>query len=598
MFNEISIFGYPIKSIFRRIRYYGYLKITWLIFKTPFCISSTYGHYIDKKKFINNFYTTSESVVKRIKGYSFKRPSADELNNIIQDKTEIFNYCIFDKKNISRIDPVSGHVWEKSMWYRDARKNLTEGTDIKRPWEYSRLYHIVIIAKEYSETKDERLVKKIIEEVFNWDDDNILCSAPNWSCTMEVAIRLANIVLAYQLTCTSSLLDPHHDRIIEIIENHIGFTYNNLENISKITSNHYCANIAGLYCALCNFPLTKKGKKILSFSKNELEKEILIQTLEDGWNFELSSAYHRLVFEFFFYPLFLSNKDVFSQEYFKKLYSMNKVFNNLCKPNGDMVQSGDNDSGRFLLFQNYAMLGGLQAGDQTDFYNNFFNYQERLGFFSYNDADVYGYKSNNLYLLVKGGRKGQSGYGGHSHNDTFNIDLQVNNKDILIDPGTGSYTSNKYIRNYFRSNSNHNSVFWEDMEESDIEKGLFYLTQENSYSIKDESSQSEFIVSGINNYKDRWHKRRVKFDSEKKTIYIYDKVSHENAKIKYISTEKIEQVGNNSLIIAGVLFEWKIRTCVIINHGYISSKYGVIKESNTATISIPGKEFHVSIRLP
>tara|TARA_B100000963_G_scaffold361656_1_gene398485 strand:+ start:2827 stop:4626 length:1800 start_codon:yes stop_codon:yes gene_type:complete len=596
--NKISIFGYTLKALYRRARYFIYLKVTWFIYKSSLPVSSTYGTYIDKFSFIESISESSLIIPKKLSSYNLKRPSKEDIEDILNNRIEIFNYCILDKDNFSRIDPITGFRWPKNKWYRDARKDLIKGTDIKRPWEYSRLYQLITIAMEYTRTKEDRLVEYIIKEIISWNDDNPVCSAPNWSCTMEVSIRLANISIAYKLTSSSELYKNYHEKILEILNNHIGFIFNNLENISKITSNHYCANISGLYCALSNFPLTRKGKSIFKFSKSELEKEIQIQTLDDGWNFELSSSYHRLVFEFFFYPIFLSADNTFSKEYYSKLYSMNQVLNDLIKPNGDLVQIGDNDSGRFIIFQNFSSIGNLQASDQIKIYNQFFSYKTKEKKFLHPNADIFGYKSSNLYLIFKGGKKGQAGFGGHSHNDTFSIDLQINNKDIILDPGTGSYTASKHIRNIFRSNSRHNTVFWEGVEESNLDQGLFNLTQENQYSIKTIYDKNKITFSGINAYKSRWHKRQVCLDIDNKLITISDTVSHNDAIIRFISNEIIKKLSKNSFKIADVIFEFDKSTYVIIEDGYYSPKYGCIESANMVSLSIPNKEFKVLISLP
>ena len=41
--------------------------------------------------------------------------------------------------------------------------------------------------------------------------------------------------------------------------------------------------------------------------------------------------------------------------------------------------------------------------------------------------------------------------GSHAHNDIFSIELNVDGKDIIIDPGSFVYSSNETVRNQFRS---------------------------------------------------------------------------------------------------------------------------------------------------
>ena len=48
---------------------------------------------------------------------------------------------------------------------------------------------------------------------------------------------------------------------------------------------------------------------------------------------------------------------------------MNAVLNNITKPNNQLVQLGDNDSGRFLVFNDFRNLGSLNIETQLNLFN-------------------------------------------------------------------------------------------------------------------------------------------------------------------------------------------------------------------------------------
>ena len=592
------LFGYTLTVFLKRVRYFFYLRFTKIIFQAKLPISIFYDDYIDKEKLLLNINSgRANKIIDKISSLKLNSDDSNEIEKILNNKFNIFNYCFIGNRNASRKDPISGHEWPQNMWYRDARKNLKDRTDIKRPWEYSRMYHLLPVALKFLETNDEKLVNFIYQEVKVWDELNKLGTAPNWSCTMEVAIRLANISISYLLISSAKSLEDKHNFFIKIINNHIGFTYNNLENISRIKSNHYCSNISGLFCSLIGFPLTSSGREVLDFAKNELENEIRSQTLADGWNFELSSAYHRLVQEFFFYPFLLSSKQTFSNDYESILKSMNDVLNNITKPNYQLAQLGDNDSGRFLVFNDFKNLGSLYIESQLNLFNSFLGFKSDSNFFEHKKANVYGYKDDRTFFLIKGGTKGQLGLGGHSHNDTFNFELQINGKDIIFDPGTGCYTPLPEIRNYFRSIKNHNTVFWDSEEEADLEKGLFILRQENKVSIEAKIESNVLHFSGTNKYLDKEHKRAIRFDPKQRQLIISDNVSHDGAKIRLISDLPISDLSNKGFLIDSVRFELDDMADVKLEKGYTSPKYGTILDANFLSIKIPNKEFNIFINL-
>jgi hypothetical protein len=78
-----------------------------------------------------------------------------------------------------------------------------------------------------------------------------------------------------------------------------------------------------------------------------------------------------------------------------------------------------------------------------------------LEIFAYPDFGLYIYRSKQLYLAVRCGSIGQKGNGGHAHNDQLGIELSIDGKDIIRDPGTYLYTPLPEKRNLFRSTSVH-----------------------------------------------------------------------------------------------------------------------------------------------
>tara|TARA_B100000925_G_scaffold286543_2_gene264445 strand:+ start:1637 stop:3757 length:2121 start_codon:yes stop_codon:yes gene_type:complete len=88
------------------------------------------------------------------------------------------------------------------------------------------------------------------------------------------------------------------------------------------------------------------------------------------------------------------------------------------------------------------------------------------------------FRTNRLYLAVNLSDIGQNGNGGHAHNDKLSFELNVDGKDIFVDPGTYLYTPNVEIRNKFRSTFSHSTICVDGEEQNewrDGRLGLFSL---------------------------------------------------------------------------------------------------------------------------
>ena len=116
----------------------------------------------------------------------------------------------------------------------------------------------------------------------------------------------------------------------------------------------------------------------------------------------------------------------------------------------------------------------------------------------------------------------------------LSYELNIEGKDLLVDPGTYCYTGNPVQRNKFRSVRNHNTLNWLNIEPCSLEKGLFTLKEEGKLTIEDYKVDSDFsYVSALYSYNKRFHRRKVFVDTKNKKIIINDLCSHDNATISF-----------------------------------------------------------------
>jgi len=503
------------------------------------------------------------------------------------------------------IDPGSGYKWSKEVWYKHARKNLPAGVDIKLPWELSRCQHFIILGEAYRLTGDERYAIEYRSQILNWIENNPVRYGPNWTCTMDVGIRIANWMVSLLYFFKSPVIDEKFlSTLLESAHEHGRHIMNNLENLRAFTSNHYMGDISGLYMLAVLCPVLKLSEKWKNFAKGEIEREIFKQTFEDGWDFESSTAYHRLVTEMFLYPYLLADflGESFSDQYAARLKKMLQVLGECAKPNGEIPQIGDNDSGRFLVFGVDREYGDLNINYLLETATRSFRIKpeiHRTQSIAYPFAGRYFLKSDRLYLAVSAGPKGQAGCGGHAHNDVLSFELNVDGNDIIVDPGTGNYTSDPDMRNCFRSVTRHNTLYWEGIEPCKLGNGLFLLPEEGMIKVEAcQMGQSQEFFAAIYEYNGRYHRRQIIFDRIKEKIEVKDFCSHDGARLSFFCAPGINPVLEDDGFRSGeVSFHFKGAKSIKIQSSQYSPAYGELLSNKMVVIQLLGKECAWSISL-
>jgi len=519
-----------------------------------------------------------------------------------------------------QLDFKSGYRWSAKQWYMNQDIGGNPGADIKVPWELSRLQHLPQLAAFAIRIPEVR--NQLAAEYKNQVLDFIAANPPrmgaNWRCTMDVAIRIVNIIIAYDIFSqldVNKILDSSFRRILSAsIFDHGKHIFGNLERNNDNTTNHYLANIAGLLFVSAYLGSSNVTDHWFAFSAMELIKEADKQFNTDGSNFEASTSYHRLSGEMLVYSISLligtepyrieavihnvpkfanwiadlrsscgekeGNYLSLPNSFLRKIRAAAAFTTAITKPTGQVVQIGDNDSGRFLKFTPIGEFITNKAAEEK--YWNLKGYNELLnkchfdkedglywdedmlnhspfvsaiaGLFGrsvlghmpicpfeesitkslsknvrfsisldenglkpkiggqvsinpqwhcretimnfpgignllegkklqiFPDFGLIVFQSKRVHLTIMAGPVGQSGYGGHAHNDKLSFDLNVDGKDIVVDPGTFLYTAFPSMRNIFRSTRVHNTIQVNGIEQCkwlEGHNGLFWLYSGN-----------------------------------------------------------------------------------------------------------------------
>ena len=329
-----------------------------------------------------------------------------------------------------QMDFKSGYTWSAKTWYTEIAYGMLPGIDVKVPWELARMQHLPMLARAYRAAaigEKDGYAREFRNEILDFIATNPPQFGVNWRCTMDVGIRVANWLVAYDLFRLFGVsFDEGFERTLaSSVYDHGRHIIRNLEYMPHLRSNHYLSDITGLLFVAIHLPSCDETDAWLAFALQEIVSEMEHEFHEDGSNFEGSTSYHRLSTELMLYSsLFavqmdvgrrsrmrfykpqihrvqprlkllreqdfdLDRAEIFPAWFWERLAKALRFTSDLLHEDGTIPQIGDNDSGRFLKLNpvyevlnaneavnKYASLNGLSANKEQIFYDeNILNHE-------------------------------------------------------------------------------------------------------------------------------------------------------------------------------------------------------------------------------
>jgi hypothetical protein len=466
-----------------------------------------------------------------------------------------------------RLDPVSGLRFPAGFKHTEWNiQTMRPGNaDIKLPWELARCQHWPLLGQAWRLTGDQRFAEELGRQFMDFVEANPIGLGVNWVCTMDVALRAANWALGLQLIRQWGGLDQNfwpfaYQQLID----HGNFIRNNLEDKYEVTSNHFLSNVVGLLYVAAVCRDRPEGQSWLDWCIPMLEREIDIQVLDDGADFESSVPYHRLVTELFLGAWTICNflGRPLSPHVTRKLVAMVDYLMGVMRPDGLMPQSGDADDGRLHILSDYGawqpqdprhLLGPASVAfdrpDWADFAGEvaaweaaWWGYDASTVMFAsnlpptikklYPSAGVAVSRQGGNYLLITNAVVGTVGFGNHKHNDQLAFELHCDGEPLLVDPGSHVYTGNPDSRNQFRGTAFHNTLMIDGVEQNEINLEWLFRMFEKAHPAHLDFSWDANIVRyrGLHRAYERLttpvtHERRFEHDTLSGALHITDNLA-------------------------------------------------------------------------
>ncbi|MBT4595276.1 alginate lyase family protein [bacterium] len=362
----------------------------------------------------------------------------------------------------------------------------THNFEIKFPWELSRLQHLIPEALEYRKNPKCEIARGFTKTIESWIAKNPFMTGTNWMCTMEVAIRAVNLIWLFECFKNSHVISKEFwCSFICLLYDHLVFIESNWENSDR-PNNHLLADSIG-YWYLCNF-LQHKKKTHKAFK--QICRHFDQQLQNDGSSYESSTAYHRLITEFAIHFLATCEEKNIPEKVKRKITRAIEFFNSCTDTAENLVQIGDNDSGKLVL--------GLRGK----------NLSTKLQHKFYPDFGLSVIKNNVMHATLRHTSHKDHCPTGHKHQDALGITFSWGDTPLIVDPGSYAYTSNRTARNYFRSAEAHSTFFVPEIETAQLSSSELFtlptqsidpkiIVEQNLETIKILSMQSFYREHGI-----------------------------------------------------------------------------------------------------
>ncbi len=395
----------------------------------------------------------------------------------------------------------SGRTWPR-RFVRDLRLVYPDSSDVKVPWELSRLQWLVPVGQAYLLTGREEYAEAARRLLDDWITDNPYAQSINWASTMEAAMRVLSWTWLFHVFQGSRAWgDPgFRERFLCGLFLHGDFTERYIEHSPLVNGNHHTANVAALAVAGLFFGRGRDPERWHEIGWSFLRAELPRQACEDGVDFEASLAYHRFVLELFLVPALYRRAlglEVPS-EYSDRLGAMARFAVSYCRIDGTSPLWGDADDARALP------LGGQATTDHRylaglvglpflvpDLIEAFSGPRSEVcwllgpeaaarlptspilpGSAAFADGGFFVMRNETDHVFIDCGPVGLAGRGGHGHNDCLSFDAVLDGVHLVTDCGCFLYTASLAERHRFRSSQAHNSPIVDGEEMNRLDPDL------------------------------------------------------------------------------------------------------------------------------
>ena len=438
------------------------------------------------------------------------REAAHRADRIIAGEYDLLGYhgLRFDRANPTlpalpdwHLDPVHLRSTPQAFWSTVPYLDSAACGDHKIIWELNRHQHWIALGRAFWLTGDRRYRERCVAELGSWLDANPPLTGINWASMLELAFRSLSWLWAIHLFAEPET-DEQSPWLVDLV---VGLD-RQLTHIERNLSRYFSPNTHLLGEALALYvigralpELAASGRRA-SAGRAILLQEIDRQIAADGGHCERSTHYHRYTLDFYALALLVARQtnDEAAGRFEEVVERLGTAARLLADDRGRIPHIGDDDAGALTpmtgrepddVRDSLAIAAALVnrpslqiarapeealwlLGGDIAIQSRAASPQSLCLSGSLPDTGYYVSRAGGSHLLIDGGPHGYQN-GGHAHADALSLTWAVHGAPLLIDPGTGCYTTDEPLRNRMRSTALHNTLTLDDRSQS-VPRGPFH----------------------------------------------------------------------------------------------------------------------------
>ena len=440
-----------------------------------------------------------------------------------------------------RIDPISGRSWPGSETYcfDTAYRDRRDLGDVKYVWDFNRLQFLQPLAVAAACLGDGAALSMIEAVVTGWSDANPPFQGLGWNSGIELALRAVSLVVVHTL-CGSRLSRPVQDRIAALLRAHL-FWLRRFPSRYSSANNHRVAELLGVFVLANVFGADPELRPVADAARRDLGDEALRQIHPDGVGAEQSPTYAAFTAEM----LLLARQvgSVFGSplppQVDERLAAFASQIAWLADAHGIVPHIGDDDGGRVItsnldVERAYpasvarAITGTLRlspavprSADAPELRHAIFGgRQEAVASpCGVRTFDAGGYTivrerraGRRVRLTFDHGALGYLSIAAHGHAEANAITLSLDDREILVDPGTYLYHAGGAWRDWFRGTRAHNTLAVADSDQSLIAGAFNWSHKATARLLTKRGGADWFVEASHDGYSRRFgvdHRRSV-----------------------------------------------------------------------------------------
>jgi Heparinase II/III-like protein/Heparinase II/III N-terminus len=407
-------------------------------------------------------------------------------------------------------DPASGVLaplrFGKTLDYRD----VSLVGNIKYLWEPNRHLELVTLAQAWHLTRDERYAGGCAALLDSWFHACPYMLGPNWTSSLEVALRMINWSCAWHLLGGENAPlfaqaggQAIKQRWLSAVRQHCHFIAGHFSLYSS-ANNHLLGELLGLLIGSTTWPCWPESDGWRARSQQRFEEQAMLQNAADGVNKEQAIWYQHEVTDMLLLAGLTAraNHCDFSPPFWQRLESMLEFISSCMDVGGNVPMFGDSDDAVIVRFDpspafrayHSLLATGAVLFQRGDFKSKAQLFDDKSRWLlgdsaanAFTDLPLVDPTTRGRYAFTHGGYYilgsdletprevrliadaaplGYLSIAAHGHADALSLTLSIAGRPILIDPGTYCYHTERRWRDYFRGTSAHNTLRIDHQDQS------------------------------------------------------------------------------------------------------------------------------------